>query len=470
MVAMAAAKDVKPRGLTIRAYDVGFGDCFLLIFDYPRGPRHVLIDFGSTAAARKGVPLDMTIAENIAQVTGGKLHAVVVTHRHADHVSGFTTRNGTGPGDIIRKCARDAVIVQPWTEDPKLAPKATAPKRSSTDAKSLAVAQLRSLEAMHEVAAIIARRAGKIDVSEVDPEQQGEESSPGQVAAVLRPIKPAAPTLAMGKDTRERLRFLGETNLKNLSAVKNLMTMSSSRKRHYVYFGTRSGLDNVLPGVKVDVLGPPTVEQSKDVLKERRDDQAEFWMLAAAATKMTTSANKPLFSDEEFVSGNKAPRTARWFIRRMRAIHAEQLFELVRIVDDAMNNTSAILLFTIGDTRLLFPGDAQIENWQYALKASDQSEQILKKLAEVNVYKVGHHGSRNATPKTLWRTFKNRRKGLKTIMSTKSGKFPGRPGSGTEVPRETLKNALRTETNLTNTQDLRGTKKDYFVDVDVPLH
>ena len=116
-----------PERLTIRAYDVGFGDCFLLTFHYAQSRRHVLIDFGSTAAARPGTPLDMTIAENIAEVTGGTLDAVVVTHRHADHLSGFTTRDGKGPGDIIRKCARNAIIVQPWTEDPKLAPKATAP-------------------------------------------------------------------------------------------------------------------------------------------------------------------------------------------------------------------------------------------------------------------------------------------------------------------------------------------------------
>jgi hypothetical protein len=226
----------------------------------------------------------------------------------------------------------------------------------------------------------------------------------------------------------------------------------------------------VLPGVKVEVLGPPTVAQSKDVLKERRNDQAEFWMLAAAATKMTTAANKPLFPNEIKVAAASAPRRSRWFIRRMRQIHAQQLFELVRIVDDALNNTSLILLFTIGKTKLLFPGDAQIENWQWALRQSDQSKEILKKLEGVNLYKVGHHGSRNATPKTLWKAFKNRRKGLQTIMSTKSGKFPGRSGSGTEVPRETLKEALKSETKLVNTQDLTGTKKEYFIDVPVLLH
>ena len=123
----------------------------------------------------------------------------------------------------------------------------------------------------------------------------------------------------------------------------------------------------------------------------------------------------------------------------------------------------------IGRTRLLFPGDAQIENWQYALKLSPRSKAIRKTLATVDLYKVGHHGSRNATPKTLWGGFKNRRKGLRTLMSTKAGKFPGHPGSGTEVPRETLKQALTSETRLTNTQDLPGTRKEFFVDVDVPL-
>ena len=43
------------------------------------------------------------------------------------------------------------------------------------------------------------------------------------------------------------------------------MTMSSTKNRHYVYFDSKSGLEAVLPGVKVDVLGPPTVAQSKQV-------------------------------------------------------------------------------------------------------------------------------------------------------------------------------------------------------------
>src|SRR3984885_8383923 len=54
--------------------------------------------------------------------------------------------------------------------------------------------------------------------------------------------------------------------------------------------------------------------------------------------------------------------------------------------------------------KLLFPGDAQIENWQFAL----QQNKYRSLLSSVNLYKVGHHGSRNATPKSLWKLFKNK--------------------------------------------------------------
>ena len=40
----------QPAKVTIRMFNVGFGDCFLLTFHYPARDRHVLIDFGSTGA------------------------------------------------------------------------------------------------------------------------------------------------------------------------------------------------------------------------------------------------------------------------------------------------------------------------------------------------------------------------------------------------------------------------------------
>src|SRR4051812_11325818 len=117
-----------PTSVRIRNYDVGFGDCFLLTFGYAGNVRrHVLIDFGSHPAPKRKNAGDMpAIAAHIAKECGKDLKAVVATHRHADHISGFTTKKGgAGPGDIIRKCAPD-VVIQPWTEHPDAATKATS--------------------------------------------------------------------------------------------------------------------------------------------------------------------------------------------------------------------------------------------------------------------------------------------------------------------------------------------------------
>ena len=86
-------------------------------------------------------------------------------------------------------------------------------------------------------------------------------------------------------------------------------------------------------------------------------------------------------------------------------------------------------------------------------------------LADVDFYKVGHHGSRNATPrKLLWENFRKRKgRQLKTMMSTMPGKH-GTKKSKTEVPRETLLTALKSESQLLNTDDL---PKSELVNVEV---
>ena len=93
-----------PKTIRIRMYQVGFGDCFLLSFDYsPKPARHVLIDCGSMASPQ-GSPsgLIRRVAASIADTVGNDPFAVVATHRHADHVSGFDPgANGKGAGAII---------------------------------------------------------------------------------------------------------------------------------------------------------------------------------------------------------------------------------------------------------------------------------------------------------------------------------------------------------------------------------
>jgi hypothetical protein len=64
-------------------------------------------------------------------------------------------------------------------------------------------------------------------------------------------------------------------------------------------------------------------------------------------------------------------------------------------LDKAVNGTSLMLMLEVAGTHLLFPGDAQWGTWQDAL-ADDQWREMLKL---TGFYKIGHHGSHNATPR-----------------------------------------------------------------------
>src|SRR5262249_27220462 len=91
----------QPLDVAIRMYNVRFGDCFLLSFHYAKEVRHMLIDYGSTAAPKNARGKYMTaVANDIKKQCQDKLHVLVATHRHRDHISGFTTE-GEATGKII---------------------------------------------------------------------------------------------------------------------------------------------------------------------------------------------------------------------------------------------------------------------------------------------------------------------------------------------------------------------------------
>ena len=411
-----------PVALTIFSYQVGFGDCFLLRFDYDDGPRHLLIDFGTTKLP-VGAPKDqmLRVARDIAAKceTGG-LTAVVATHRHADHISGFATKDGEGPGDVIR-ALNPKLVVQPWTEAPDEAVDSLGPVVSS--GKRSMVQRLAGLNAMHKVS--------------------------GQVLRMLegKSLNRAAP------EVRDQLAFLGEDNLSNASAVRNLMTMGE--KRAYAYHGCDCGLDDLFPGVETIVLGPPTLHQTETIRKQKSRDADEYWHLSAAAldadAALIEDEDASLFPGHDSFRATKLPMETRWFAARVDEARSGQLLSLVRSLDKQMNNTSLILLFEVGGKKLLFPGDAQIENWRYAL-----ASEFASKLDDVDLYKVGHHGSLNATPKSMWNRFKKKsgkkdKEGrLKTMLSTMPGKH-GHEKDHTEVPRQSLLKELDAQSEVHST-------------------
>jgi hypothetical protein len=416
-----------PTKITIFSYQVGFGDCFLLRFHYPDRDRHILVDFGTTKLP-EGAPANqmVLIAQDIAAKCGNKLDAVVATHRHADHISGFTTNAaGTGSGDIIRGLHPDAVL-QPWTEAPD-ADDATLGPAVSADDRSMAQ-KLTALSQMHDVA----ERA----VAMLDNGGLG-----------------AAP-----RDVKDQIAFIGQDNIANPSAVENLMTMGGAN--HYLFHGAPSGLAAILPGADTSVLGPPTLRQTETIRKMRSSDPDEFWQLSLQgldqdARLQAGDERHNLFPGHPVFPANRLPMETIWFRNRLDEARAGQMLSIVRSLDDQMNNTSLILLFEIGAKKLLFPGDAQIENWKYALS----QPAVVAKLHDVDLYKVGHHGSRNATPRSMWALFdkKNTKATapgrLKTMMSTLPGKH-GSEAAHTEVPRKSLLAELQKESELHSTDAL----------------
>lgn len=454
----------KPTKIELVSYNVYFGDCFLLLFHYDDGgKRSVLIDFGSTgkgkpdpghAAPEGPVQPDendddstgerlLKVADDIKERCSGKLNIVVATHRHKDHVYGFGLKE---PAKIILECAPDAVI-QPWTEDPDDNRDLTKKIASMTPDEFKKNGRKYFVEVLDDMQTV----AGAIE------------------SEALKLSDTAAYHKTINKTLRDRIVFAADDNkkIKNMAAIK---TLQKIKDRHYVHFGyDKVKWESLLPGVKVHILGPPRIEDYPKITTATNTSD-EFWSLMAmnkmfwgvlAASSQTSSAGplqKPIFARDKIINSKDRPASLRWFIRKLRGIRAEQLLGIVKFVDRALNNTSVILLFEVGDQKLLFPGDAQIENWQYLLDIAKQDPKLKKLLEGVTVYKVGHHGSRNATPRSLWNDFKNRstqtakKSRLKTVNSTMKGKHG--ESEDTEVPLPKMVRVMQDESNYYSTEEI----------------
>lgn len=423
-----------PSQVTIRMYNVGFGDCFLLRFSYDGAvaDKHVLIDCGSMALPQSGDGPRysmLSVTRDIERWVDEKLDAVVVTHRHQDHLSGFAGR----AGDVLR-AMNPSLVVQPWTEHPDLPVDAERP----------------------------------LNASALSPGEAFTTALAGQ----QRFIDYALHAFTETKIESSELRFLGENNITNRAAVENLIRMGGATTHEFLSHGQSSKLDDLLPGVKVHVLGPPTIDQWEPITRQRHEDDVEFWHLVGSnAPEVVDSGGSPLISHRTF--GPKIPPEIRWLAEHIDSVREEMLIPIVRSLDRALNNTSLILLFEMGggDKKkyLLFSGDAQIENWQYVFQGPNYSD-LRPLLANTNVYKVGHHGSLNGTPKSsLWPLFANRGPAHKegrmlTLLSTR-GSVHGHYRRETEVPRRTLVERLDQETSLVSTQHQRKMAKEHVVDV-----
>ncbi len=387
--------------VTVRMYNVGFGDAFLLVFPGNGKPRRVLIDCGSHAAGPGPRPIGDVVGEIISDVTDdddvARIDIVVASHRHQDHVSGFVH-----PGWAKVEVSE---VWMPWTEDP-YDPEA----RRIRDAQSAAARHL----------AIGLRAMGV-----------GEDNSALRLAENSLTNAKAMETLHRGFAGRPRRKFL--------------------RVEH----GFPLFEADALPGVRVHVLGPSS---DPSVIKDMNPPPgATYLRLASVGAGSSEQAPSPFAKDWD-VSGDELETNDALRHLALTQRDREALGDLARFdpfalavaLERAVNGTSLVLLFEVDGASLLFPGDAQWGTWRGLL----EDENAMALLEHTTFLKVGHHGSHNATPRAFLEALMSARAArqdphdLWVMMSTKPIRM------WNEIPKAELVDALRAATpNLARSDD-----------------
>jgi len=376
----------------VRMYDVGFGDCFLVVVPGDP-PRTILVDAGFHAhgkGAFSGKGLAVRVIEDVTKISGrARIDVVVATHRHQDHVYSFNAPEW----DEVEV----GEVWMPWVED-----------RQNPEAVKL---------------------------------WKKREELAARLAAAL-------PSFGLDKDTRADVDFLlwnaGEgapmfPGWSNRGALDRLHEGFAARDREEPRFLPETDLSPesfttaVLPGVTVHVLGPPRDAARLTEGDPERDGETY------RALALTEADHAGRAVDAPFSAAWKAPRDAKGGLKQDEVQRLRGLARAVdpvfaaQALDGMINATSLVLVLQIGRAKLLLPGDAEWGTWKIIL----ESERARALLRGTTFVKVGHHGSHNGTPKSLVEEVL--KPGTKGMISTQEG--PGTYRS--RIPLPDLVSALR---------------------------
>ena len=392
-------------GVSVRMYRQGHGDCFLLALPRDGGgdPVYVLIDCGykpGSPAFLHNKPIE-EIVEHIGESTGRHLDLMILTHEHQDHLNGIWKKTKPYFDDFQIDEAWVA-----WTEDP------TDPM--ANDLREQHRDQLLQLVAVRQKLAFAAAGDDDPAVQRLDGFLALELGSEDEArAAVL-----AADTDPANSVNKQGMKFVKDKANQH-RGVKYLLPGENPRQ-------VPQSAD-----IRAFVLGPPRdpkLLSDEDPVGDEafpRDDAHGLSFSAAAlasggsaspfSTRYCVALEKALDGEEQFFvahygKGNdgeddtndiEVPPNAAW-----RRIDDEWLYSaesLALSLNTGVNNTSLVLAFELPASKkvLLFIGDAQRGNWiSWAdLGWNDGDETITARdlLSRTVLYKVGHHGSHNAT-------------------------------------------------------------------------
>jgi beta-lactamase superfamily II metal-dependent hydrolase len=339
----------------IRMYNVGFGDAFLVLLPGGERQHRILFDCGSVQAA-PGQAMSTIVDRIVRDVTDEdgvpRIDVVVGTHRHKDHVSGF----GQAAWDKVEV----KEVWMPWTEHP-------------TDGEARRIRDIQSRLAF-ELNAALTMRAAAPNAAE----QKDLNRSQDVVAnALMLSNDKAMKTLHSGFKGNPARRFLPTQSKDKSAKPEEHRTLETA----------------VLPGIKVHVLGP---SRKPEVIRDMDPPKGESFLRMRGAVDTQTALPPPPFpaefrQDAYSGAGSLPPED---LAEIQRAGSLSDLAVAVAL-DKAVNGTSLMLMLEVSGTFLLFPGDAQWGTWKAAMEDPEWKDM----LGRVAFYKIGHHGSHNATPK-----------------------------------------------------------------------
>lgn len=415
-------------GLRVRMYRVGFGDFFLVTVPSSSGPKHVLVDCGVHSKDTHSIGAAVA---HMAQETNKELSLIIVTHRHADHVTGFSRCK-----DIFK----DFKVGRIWMsfyENP--------------DDKNAAALQ-----------ANIVAKASQL-----------------QQALAARNDPKIEQYLNMVSNITEGMGVTG--GKQNPGAFEMLRGFPGNPPIDYYKAADVPTLppELVAAGLSAQIFGPP----DDRLMLAKTDKASEEYIASQALAPTEATTTRPLIPfDKAFViqpddyESDAFDLILRTDIEaRVAGVQPDLAVAKAGIANNMINNQSLITLLAFKGKTLLFAGDAQWGNWANFLFGDLNSTTLRNEsksiLANLDFYKVGHHGSTNATPKVALAAM---REGCVAMCSTAIGAY-------NEVPRDALITAIdaRTDQQLARSDQVEagdakpapeaGTMPKIFTAITVPI-
>lgn len=450
------------------------GDCFLIrVLNGDKTTAHILIDFGILMGSAQAEMRMRNIATDIVQTTGGtitedgkivnkgSLDLLVITHEHWDHISGFSQAQ-----DIIFGGLTIKKLWMAWTEDDTDA--FANQLRQDRDKRGVALAALAEIiqQAAESPTPSPFSADRQIALSGLDaflgPLAQNSEVGTVDAALAAAPVKAKR---LKGRDIMEKVKAEAKSKKfllpgqviaapgalkafvlgppRNLERLKKDKPSSGPAKETYL---DNSAFEDLLfrlvdGGTNDPDNDLPFASRFHRIRTEhvRAADDALTPIDVSADTGVLRWLNEHYYA-ETASDGRDQSR---------RAIDSDWLGAagpLALKLDSDTNNTSLVLAFELPDeTFMLFPGDAQVGNWEswhdQTYKDEGREFTATKILGLVRFYKVGHHGSHNATLKEKGLNLMTHSELVAAISTDEAfGKQQG--AKGWQMPNPHLKEAI----------------------------